>query len=467
MSNFNEDSSSTRELPISLQGIEKLLICLNDNYKVSLSIREISKKSKLSMRVVKNILLQLEKFNQVERVIEGNNLIPKWRITKFGKRVLKEAKGLGSSINFVSRDEELLSSIVIPENIKDIKDNLRKTHEAVINELNNIQLDLSKILGSILNINHPVFEDLISFIIKRIKFLKQKFKILIVDPTSTSTLKKVGEKQKKNTKEVEYLVCVEIFFFNSLIINEIKRIFDITVKLTKYIEDLVVANGLSITNELRGEIRILTTLIYQREVINVDSHILSNEKLKLLSKNKIELDILDNLIDFPTNDDVLAKEIEDLVLKLLNKLNKGETELKDHNYRITDIIPLYNLYQLILDEKPNLNFSIDKLEQIVNNLTDDGYIPGIKNIQDTEGNYLKVVQLKAHDVSEDETKLVLIAMKLQKFTLADIVENTGWPPEKSLELLYKSTNLGILNYSKSFLHGEQWYVRTEQKKKLI
>ena len=99
MSNFNEESSSTRELPISLQGIEKILICLNDNYKVSLSIREISKKSKLSMRVVKNILLQLEKFNQLERVIEGNNLIPKWRITKFGKRVLKEAKGLSKGIN--------------------------------------------------------------------------------------------------------------------------------------------------------------------------------------------------------------------------------------------------------------------------------------------------------------------------------------------------------------------------------
>ena len=463
MSNFNEESNPTRELPISLQGIEKILVCLNDNYKVSQSIREISKKSKLSMRVVKNILLQLEKFNQVERVSEGNNLIPKWRITKFGKRVLKEAKGLGQGISFVSRDEELLSEINFSENINDLKVDLKKSHEAVINELNNIQVDLSKILGSVLNINHPIFEDLISFIVKRIKFLKQKFKILIVDPTSAPSLKKVGEKQKKITKEVEKLVCVEIFFFNSLVINEIKRIFDITVKLSTYIENLAVTNGLSIANDLREEIRILSSLVYQRETLNVDFHILSNEALKSLSKNKIELDILDKLIEFPTSDDILSKEIEELVLKLLNKLNKGETELKDHNYELTDFIPLYNLYQLILDEKPNLIFTIDKLEQTVNNLTDDGYIPGIKTIQDTEGNFLKVVQLKAHDVSEDEIKLVSIAMKLQKFTLADIVEKTNWSPDKSLELLYKITNLGILNYSKSFLHGEQWYVRTEQK----
>jgi len=459
----NNNPSPTRELPISLQGIEKILVCLNENYKVPLSIREISKKSKLSMRVGKNILLQLEKFNQVERVVEGNNLIPKWRITKFGKKVLKEAKGLEQGIEFVSREEELLEGIEIPDNIKDIKDDLRKSHEAVIHELNNIQVDLSKILGSILNINHPVFEDLISFILKRVKFLKQKFKILTVDPTSTSTLKKVGEKQKKLTKEVEYQTCVEIYFFNSLIIHEIKRIFDITIKVSKYIEDLVVANGLSMAIDLREEIRILSSLVYQRETINVDSHILSNEDLKILSKNKIEIDILDNLIDFPTNNEILSKEIEDLVLKFLNKLKQGETELKDHNYKLADFIPLYNLYQLILDEKPNLNFAIDKLEQIINNLTDSGYIPGIKNIQDTEGNYLKVVQLKAHDVSEEETNLVLIALKLHKFTLADIVDKTGWPPEKALDLLYKLTNLGILNYSKSFLHGEQWYIRTEQK----
>ncbi|MBY9004626.1 MAG: hypothetical protein KGD73_11680 [Candidatus Lokiarchaeota archaeon] len=456
-------SSPNRELPISLQGIEKILICLNDNYKVPISIREISKKSNLSMRVVKNILLQLEKFNQVERVVEGNNIIPKWSITKFGKRVLKEANGLGKGINFVSREEELLSTIIIQGDLKDIKDDIRKSHEAVINELNNIQVDLSKILGSILNINHPVFEDLISFVIKRVKFLKQKFRSIIIDPTTTLPLKKVGEKPKKITKEVEHLVSVEIFFLNSVIINEIKRIFDITVKVSKCIDNLVVANGFSIAADLREEIRILSTLIYQREEISVDSHILSNDKLKILSKNKIELDILDNLIEFPVNEVILSKEIEDLVLKLLDKLTKGETELNDHNYKITDFIPIFNLYQLILDEKPNLNFTIEKLEESINNLTDNGYIPGIKSIQDTEGNFLKVVQFKAHDVSEDETKLVLIALKLQKFTLADIVDKTGWAPDKSLDLLYKMTNLGILNYSKSFLHGEQWYVRTEQK----
>jgi len=85
MSKKKENSKPTRELPISLQGIETILQYLNKEGKVVSSIRSISGHTGLSMRVVKNILLQLEKFNQVERVIEKNNILPKWKITKFGK----------------------------------------------------------------------------------------------------------------------------------------------------------------------------------------------------------------------------------------------------------------------------------------------------------------------------------------------------------------------------------------------
>ena len=71
---------------------------------------------------------------------------------------------------------------------------------------------------------------------------------------------------------------------------------------------------------------------------------------------------------------------------------------------------------------------------------------------------MKIVQLKQHDISEDEIRLVSFAVKVQKFTLADLIENTKWSSEKSMETLNRLTDLGILRHSKSFLHGEQWYV---------
>jgi len=459
MSRESNQPSNTKDMPISLQGIEKILIFLNNNDKILFSIREIGYKTKLSTRTVKNILLQLEKFNQVERVIEGNNVIPKWQITKFGKRVLKEAKGVGNNITFSTREEELLKGIVIPQE-KFLDNDLKKTLDRALSELNTMQVEISKILGSILNINNPILEETTGFILKRIKFLKQKLTNLFDD--RTSQISKVGEKSKKFSKEEIKFNKVEKLLFNSLIINQMKRISDIIIDLSNNVEHLEVNNSLSLANDLRDEIRIISDLINQRESLKIGLNILLKEDLKQLSNNKIAPDILDKIIEIPLSEDVLGREVGETVLTLLNRLNKNETVLIDHNYELTDFIPLFKLFQLILDEKPNLNFTIDKLEETINELSEQGYIPGMKTIRDAENNYLKVVQLKPHDVSQDEIELVKIALKQEKFTLADIIKLTGWSPEHASELLNKLTKLGILNYSRSFLHGERWFVITEQ-----
>lgn len=461
MPNSMKKNNPTRELPISLQGIETVLVYLNDRDKNTSSIRNISEQSGLSMRVVKNILLQLEKFNQVERVIAKNNILPKWRITKFGKKVIKEAKGIEKNIKFLSKEDELIHRISILENIDNLKEVSKQKQESIISELKTLQVDLSKIFGPILNINNPIFEDLVSFFIKRVKFLRQRISNLSFDPIASYSLKKIGEKQKKVSKEKEKLLLTEIYFFNSVILNEIKRISDFMINLSHFIENEAISNAYSVAIDLREEIRLLTSFIYQRESLNVNSHKLPTEDLKQLSRNKFSVEILDNIIEIPMDDPKRMKGIEDAVLELLASLNKGEKLLKDHSHEISENIPLYALYQLILDEKPNLNFTIDKLERVINSLADNGYIPGIKIIQEDEDHYLKVVQLRAHDISEDESNLISFALKLQKFTLADMIEASGWTMAKITKILITLSELGIIKYSKSFLHGEQWYVVSE------
>jgi len=461
MPNSMKKDNPTRELPISLQGIETILLFLNEKDKTTSSIRNISEQTRLSMRVVKNILLQLEKFNQVERVTVKNNILPKWRITKFGKKVIKEAKGIEKNIKFLSREDELLYRISVYESIDDLKEESRQKQESIISELGTLQIELSKILGPILNINNPIFEDLMSFFIKRVKFLNQRVSNLLKDPIASYSLKKIGEKQKKVSKEKEKLLFTEIYFFNSVILNEIKRISDFMINLSHFIENEAISNAYSVAIDLREEIRLLTSFIYQRESLNVNSHKLPAEDLKQLSKNKFSVEILDNIIEIPMDDPQRMKGIEDAVLEFLASLNKGEKLLKDHSHEISENIPLYALYQLILDEKPNLNFTIDKLERVLNSLADNGYIPGIKIIQEDEDHYLKVVQLRAHDISEDESNLISFALKLQKFTLADMIGATGWTMAKITKILNTLTEFGIIKYSKSFLHGEQWYIVSE------
>jgi len=448
----------TRELPISLQGIETILLFLNERDKSTSSIRKISEKTDLSMRVVKNILLQLEKFNQVERVLEKNNILPKWRITKFGKRVLKEAEGLENNIKFPSREEELIYNINIPKEKDELKDLFKANLELISAKLNTVQSQLNRNLGPILDVNNPVFEDLMSFIITRVKYLSSQVSYIPKDPVKVLKISKYGEKKPQiSLKEGQYFYG-ELNFYLALILNELNRIIDFISKLSQNIENKAISEAYSIATDLRDEIRILSNLIYQLNEIDIQNHKLSQDNIKKILNKKIDASILDNIIEIPLSAELITQSIKDSVLDVLGKLSKGEKKLMSHTIEITDNFPMVVLYDFILDEKPYLSFSIEEFEKAINSLADDGYIPGIKIIQEDEDHYLKIIQLKAHDISEDEIKLVSIAIKFQKLTLADLIDETKWSTNKSMNLLNRLTDLGILKHSKSLLHGEQWYI---------
>ena len=452
----------TRDLPISLQGIEKILQFLSKESKSTLSIRNISEYTGLSMRVVKNILFQLEDFNQVERVIEKNNILPKWRITKFGKRVLKEAKGGESNGIFPSREDELIHDIIIPGKIEDLKKEYKTKQEIIITDLNTIQSDLSKTLGPIINNNNPMFEDLIGYLIKRIKFLKQVASNFPNDPLVSGRLKKLDEKKPKVSKDEEKLLLTEIHFFYSIIINELKRMSKFINKLMQFLENEAFSKAYSIAKDIRSELRILSSLLNQREQLSVDKHKIPVEALNQISRGKFEPSIMDEIIEPSLSKESREKAVEEFVIKIVDNINKGKYQLEDQTYDIKENIPLIALFNIILDEKPSLSLSIKDLEQIIDSLAENGYISGIATIQEDDEHYLKVVQLKTHDISEDESKLISYSLKVDKFALADILDKFGWKPEKGAEILDHLTSLGILRHSKSYVYGDQWYVVSEE-----
>jgi DNA-binding MarR family transcriptional regulator len=450
-----------KNLPISLQGIETILIHLYGRDKKTTSMRKIAEKTDMSVRVVKNVLLQLEKFNQVERVTEGDNIIPKWRITTFGKKVVDQAKGLENKIHFTSREEELISNIKIPNKFEGLEVELKPSQDLLSKNLNILQSELSKVLGPMLNLNHPKFEDLVSFIIKRVKFLRQIVNNMPQDLIAKYKLKKVGEKKEKVSKNDFKLLYAEAYFFNSIALNQTKRMIEIVEELSAFLETSSISNSYSIGNDLREEVRVLTSIIEQRKLLDIHSHRLDHEELQSLLKNEIQPGILNNIIKLSLSRDAIEKNLEKIVLALLKRLERGENEFEDHNFKLTENIPLYVFFQLILDENPNFNFNILQLERIIESLSNKGYLPGIQVIELEENRFLKVVQLKAHEVSEDEKLLISTATQFQKFSLADIIKSTNWSSQKVKHLLERLTKLGILKYSKSFLHGDQWYIVSE------
>ena len=458
----NKKDRQIRELPKSLQGIESILNYLEEKNKELSSIRNISENTSLSMRVTKNILLQLERFNQIERVTERNNILPKWRITKFGKKVIKEARGKEKIFEFASKEDELLVNIKIPENVNKIRGSNEEKQELIISEINTLQTELSKTLGPIININDPIFEDSLSFMIKKLKFLKKQMSDIPADPIIQYKLKRKGEKERKVSKEEEKLLLVEISFFNSLILNQLKRIKGFNEKLAYFIENESYSNAFSISKDMREEIRTFTSLISQRSSVNLDYHVFSKEDLKLIAKNKFNSEMISKIIEIPLTEEIKTKAIEELVLNFIAKLNKGDKEIINHTTEITESMPLYELYELILDSKPNLHFTIETLEEVINSLANNGYLPGIRIIQRNETQYLKLVQFKVVDISKYESELISEALKLQSFTLADMVGATGWDSKRVLKMLNHLSEVGILKYSKSYIHGERWFIISEQ-----
>jgi len=450
-----------RELPKSLQGIEIILTYLNERNTESLSIRNISENTGLSMRVTKNILLQLEKFNQIERVVEKNNILPKWRITKFGRKVLKEAEGIQKKIEFPSREDELLTNILIPDNIETLKAKIKENIENNISKLKSLQNDLSKTLGAVLNLNDPIFEDLMGVIINRIKFIRQQITNFPSDPLAVYQLKKIEEKQKKVLKEEMKTLLTEIFFIDSIMNNELNRINDYNIKLSQFLEREEISKGYSTAKDLREEIRIFLNLIRKRESIKINSHVLSPENLTLVSKNKITPEILNTLIESTITEEEQTEEIKIIVIGLITKINKGEKHIEGYPVGITENIPLYTFYQLILDENPNFDITIEQLEEIINSLAEEGYLPGIKIIQEDEDHYLKLVQFKVRDISKNELELITNALRFQSFALADMVGATGWSTNQVVKILNHLTELGILKYLKNHLHGDRWYIVSE------
>jgi hypothetical protein len=451
---------STRDLPISLLGIEPILRFLNQSKELT-SIRSISEHTGISMRVVKNILLQLEKFDQVERIVEENKVLPKWQITKFGKKVIKKANGIDDEIKFLSTEDELIHDILIPSNGEELQKSLEITHDHIITELNKTQTELSKILGPILNLNNPIFEDLMSLTIKRVKYLKVFTSTLSKDPVdSYLNIKKFDEKKRKLSKNEIQEIHAEVLFLNSIIINQLNRILDYINRISYLLEKEAYSNAFTLAKDLREELRVASNFLNQRESVKVNQHVFNADQLKKIAKNNITADLLENVVEMPMSEDTKRQGIQEAILKIISSLNKGLKKLPDE-YEISENIPLYELYQLILDENPHISVTIEQLESVINSLADQGYIPGIMKIENGEDYHLKLVQLKAYDITKEESTLIKLALKLQKFSVADVVSETGWSVNKINQILEFLSESGILKHSRSYLHGDQWYIISE------
>ena len=159
-----------REIPISLRGIENILRVLNNTLKEPASIRQISVETDLSMRVTKNILLELENLKQVEQIVEEGQIVAKWTLTNLGK---KNADAIETPILNGHGDptKKLMENLVIPKKIEDLNTQIASSHKAILTYFSQLQLDLSKSMGICFSADQPAIAENLGHLIQKIKTL--------------------------------------------------------------------------------------------------------------------------------------------------------------------------------------------------------------------------------------------------------------------------------------------------------
>ena len=157
-----------RELPISLRGIEDILHVMNTTLVKPSCIHQIKAVTNLSTRVTKNILMQLEKLKQVERIVEEDQVLPKWALTRLGREVANamdsdQKKGVPSEYS------SLLANITIPKTIENQNIQIGAVHANILSSLNELQFNFSKSLGICFNLEQPVYAETLGRMHARIK----------------------------------------------------------------------------------------------------------------------------------------------------------------------------------------------------------------------------------------------------------------------------------------------------------
>ena len=243
-------------------------------------------------------------------------------------------------------------------------------------------------------------------------------------------------------------------FTNQILLNQLNFISELELEINKYLEQENYRLFNEIYNQIADQMRILDFLIQKRTSVDDGIHILAEDELNLLQKNKVGLSLLRKFLPPLIQDNRKEELLKECLLSLISDLLAENSEDFNKPYNI----PLVSFYELAKDQCKFTGFTIENLEHVLIQIAEQGLISGIIEIKDDENHIFKIVQLKPYDVSVDEIKLLRLAIRLKSFSMADVMENLGWNQLKVEEILQTMSNNGLLRHSQSYLQGDKWYI---------
>lgn len=330
-------------------------------------------------------------------------------------------------------DPAFKKTLKIPQNLDELLNNEKNISKESVNKLKAIQIKLESFKNFLIKFNQEVLSNKIRNLLIKIHAIIPKLDLRIGLKVNKMDKKRSEPENKIKILKQGYIIDYFISEDSDFIINELNLMNDYLLNQNF----VFFSESYHIVNELIGNIEHATSL---------------REDLRT---NKTFLDSVGKEINTEIKKIVMGKELSDnlkfdRVERSIQAIIGQKEKNQDHNP-----ILLTSLYNLIKDQTPNLNFSLDDLEKVVNGLVDK------KVIQDYETyDNIKLIRLLPYNLSEDQISLINIISKNNTVNLSQVMFKTQWDKSRALTTLKSLVESGILRYTKSYARGEEWHIIT-------
>ncbi|TFF86442.1 MAG: hypothetical protein EU551_01455, partial [Promethearchaeota archaeon] len=296
--------------------------------------------------------------------------------------IIENFRENNSILNLAKRLEpSFKKTLKIPQDLDELLNLEKSLSKESVKRLKEIQIKLESFKNFLIKFNQEILSNKIQNLLTKIHAIIPKLNLRIgLKVNKMGATKSEPENKIKMLKQayiIDYFVSEDC----DSILNELNLMNDYLLNQNF----VFFSESYHIINELIGNIEHAKSL---REDLR------SNKTFLESVGKEIDNTIKKTIMGRELFDDLKIKKIERSIQAIINQKENNE----DHNPLL-----LTSLYNQIKDQNPNLNFSLDDLEKVVNKLVNK------KIIQDYETyDNIKLIRLLPYDLSKDQTNLINI-----------------------------------------------------------
>jgi len=389
-----------------------------------------TKGPKIPEEIINWIKENNEEINEIYEFV-WNNLYKKFFVAMFQEHTLgiiteyKESQEemIQKQIQQL-RAHNLLYGKISLKNIDDLINYERKTRQNLFKNINNSVIQVQKAMKKTLDDKETLGQ-------------LDSIRAELAELRTDSRKSIINREDNLETAQVKLEIIIVLLVESNLLLNLCSKINN-TIDLQNW--EIVPV----LIREISSHALKLNNLIVWQQNMIIDSANIKNVAAQLKKDFKIILGEYYEPLKKPKyKKKEYYKKLSDILLSL------GESIQKNSG----GIILLSNLYLLIKDKYPQIEFEVDDLKTVLNKLKKKKLILGLKK----QKSGIEIVRFYPSEVSNDISLVLELATELGPLKISDLMTKLNWTHERSQVVLEDLEKKNIAKKSKKYSEGEIWF----------